>query len=690
MNNLKILTSVLIANLIVAVGYTQTDTTIYMEEILVKAISPNDLSNTHIHGAVLQIENPHDGGAIFKNQVGFGIEKRGNYGMEPVLRGFKYSQLNVQIDGGVHSVNACPNRMDPAISQISPEEIQKIEVIKGPYNVRFGSAFGGVINIISNRSNRLNSKSLSGSLSAGFESNGNNLYSNLFVQALKKKYDISINAGYKDYGNYKSGSGQEIASSFKRWGYTVKAALNIKDNQRLQLTLRRSSARDILYAGLPMDADFDNSSIASLDYGAHNLSKAIFILKLKIYASFVDHEMSNLRRPAAKYTHAVSPVKAQVFGGRTELGLNFGKNDVLFVGLDAKLIAKQGIRNREVFQNPCPPNQVFNPAKVFIDKTWQDSKKDDIGFFFENKYQLTGSLTWIMGLRIDYVAYAINDPADDFKAHYEGEIIPTSRINPTLTTSLTWNLSEGLNIQWAAARAMRSPDISELFINHLSIGMDAYEYLGNPNLKSEINYQTDIRVEKKWDYLSVYGDVFYSYLHQYITAKLDTSIHKKYLACKPPQGTKVFQNIDQAFMTGFEMGMEINFLKNFEYSVGAAYTYAQNMTWDEPLAEIPPFAINTGIAYKTEKINTWMHARIVSDQSRVASSFNESSTPGFTVVDFYFTYSPWKFIDVNLAITNMFNLNYVEHLSRPYKSMAQESLYYEPGRSFNLGVKIKI
>ena len=46
----------------------------------------------------------------FTPGIGFGIEKRGNYGIEPVLRGFKYSQLNVQFDGGVHSANACPNR----------------------------------------------------------------------------------------------------------------------------------------------------------------------------------------------------------------------------------------------------------------------------------------------------------------------------------------------------------------------------------------------------------------------------------------------------------------------------------------------------------------------------------------------------------------------------------------------------
>ena len=687
MKSLKIIISVILLSLFFTIGFAQTDTTIYMEEILVTAKSDQNINNTNINGTVLEIENPHDGGAMFKNQVGFGVEKRGNYGMEPVLRGFKYSQLNVQIDGGVHSANACPNRMDPAISQISPEEIQKIEIIKGPYNVRFGSAFGGVINIVSNRPSRVNDHLVSGSVNAGYQSNGGNFYSNAFAQVVGKKFDFSLNAGYKDYGNYESGSGQEIASSFTRWGYTVKAGANFKDNQRLQFTLRQSSARDVLYAGLPMDGDHDNSTIASLDYGIQNLSESIFLLKAKVYGSFVDHEMSNLKRPAARFTHAISPVQAQVYGGRTELGINLGSKDVLFAGIDMKHIAKQGHRDRTVYENACNPGQVFDPPKVFQDKTWQDSKKNDIGLFFENKYEISSSLVWLTGVRIDYVSYAINDPADDFKAHYNGEITPDTKIDPTISTTLTWYLNDDLNVQWAAARAMRSPDLSELFINHLSIGMDAYEYLGNPNLESEVNYQTDIKVEKSWENVSVFGDIYYSYMQNYIAAKLDTSIHKKYMACKPPAGTKVFQNIDQVFMTGFEAGVEVSFLKNFTYSLGAAYTYAQNVTWDEPLSEIPPFTVNSSLSYKTNKINTHIHARIASEQDRVSTSFSESLTPGFTVMDFYITYSPWRFMDINASVTNLFDVNYVEHLSRAYKAMDMKSLYYEPGRSFNIGVK---
>lgn len=60
-------------------------------------------------------------------------------------------------------------------------------------------------------------------------------------------------------------------------------------------------------------------------------------------------------------------------------------------------------------------------------------------------------------------------------------------------------------------------------------------------------------------------------------------------------------------------------------------------------------------------------------------------------MDLYVTYRPWDFLDLNFAVTNLTDANYVEHLSRTYKNMGSEtgSLFYERGRSFNIGVKVK-
>ncbi len=75
----------------------------------------------------------HDGAAVLKNipAVNY-VQKGGNYGSDPVLRGFKNEQLNTVINCAQCAIAACPNRMDPPTSQVAPNMIDKIEVLKGP------------------------------------------------------------------------------------------------------------------------------------------------------------------------------------------------------------------------------------------------------------------------------------------------------------------------------------------------------------------------------------------------------------------------------------------------------------------------------------------------------------------------------------------------------------------------------
>jgi iron complex outermembrane receptor protein len=103
------------------------------------------------------------------------------------------------------------------------------------------------------------------------------------------------------------------------------------------------------------------------------------------------------------------------------------------------------------------------------------------------------------------------------------------------------------------------------------------------------------------------------------------------MKCKEPKFAKRFINIDEAYMTGFEAGFNLNFLKYFKYNLNASYTYAQNITLDEPLPEIPPFMLNTGIRFVTEKFTATFNARIAAKQERVSTSFNEATSSEFQV-----------------------------------------------------------
>lgn len=75
----------------------------------------------------------HDAGAILAlNPVVAGIRKGGSFAFDPVMRGFKYDQLNVVINGMQSANAACPNRMDPPMPKWHSTESGKWKSSKVP------------------------------------------------------------------------------------------------------------------------------------------------------------------------------------------------------------------------------------------------------------------------------------------------------------------------------------------------------------------------------------------------------------------------------------------------------------------------------------------------------------------------------------------------------------------------------
>ena len=122
-------------------------------------------------------------------------------------------------------MHACPNRMDPITTHVIPEEIEKIEIIKGPYTVRYGATFGGIVNMVTQIPDA-SDYGLHGSVHAGYESNGASLVSMARLQQATKTYDIVGNVGFRDFGDYEDGDGNEVSIFIPKFGlWTKKQAI---------------------------------------------------------------------------------------------------------------------------------------------------------------------------------------------------------------------------------------------------------------------------------------------------------------------------------------------------------------------------------------------------------------------------------------------------------------------------------
>lgn len=653
------------------------------------------ISGVEVYGKALNKENEtiivndlnrnqEDAGKILTESPNISLIKRGNYASDPVIRGFKGDQLQLLSNGFVQSNPACPNRMDAPSSHINMENLESIEIIKGPYSVRYGMNTGGVVNFQSKDLKSSKNFQVNGKLGLYYQSNGDGKDGQAHLQISDQKYTLKLYGGIKDFGNYKSGDGTEILSSFKHSDYGATAAYFVNTKNKLIVDWKQSFAKDVLFAALPMDGDFDNASTASLRYVFKDSSKRLYHAEIKAYGNVIDHQMSNKNRPNYAAAQSVSKLFSQTYGGRGELGLRISDHHTLLLGADYKKIAKQGDRERLVFVNTCT-GMVINPAKLFLDAIWQHSEQSDLGIFVESRWALSQNLQWNAGLRADQVSSNISEPAADFALLYP-DLGKKDHLALMANSRLSYLFSEGISLEWSVGLGQRAPELIELYINHLTVGVDAYEYVGNPDLKMEQNFQNDLKFSlNNHDFHLEFG-VFYSMLKNYIQANLDTTLNRKYMTCLEPKFAKRYENVADARLYGFETLLSYHVWKGMNAYGSLAYTLGDNITLDEPLAEIPPMEIKAGINYKALRWNANLNARFVMAQDNVSSSFNESPSDAFQVFNFAASYNIWKGLMFNLSIENILDANYVEHLSRSYKNQTIDGAYYEPGRNFILGL----
>lgn len=635
-----------------------------------------------------KVVQPKNSGELFADINGFSLIKRGNYAVDPSFRASQYEQLNVQYDGGTKASHACPNHMDPTTTLINPEEVTKIEIIKGPFSVRYGNTFGGVINLVTQNGNNTN-KPISGSLSSGYESNGNSTVNMLQLSSDLKKFDILGNVSYRDYGNYKDGNGNEIPSSFRSLGYGLKMGYDFTENQRLQASIHQNFGRDILHAGLPMDTDEDNSTIGSLDYKWASNGTTFRGLTAKAYYSFVDHIMSNTRRPSAQTMMGamVSNVDATTYGGKIESEWNFTDKWKLFAGVDMVNLSRDGSKLQKG-KLMTGPN----------DKTWQDSYSNTFGSFAEAKWFASEKSIFNFGARVDFVASDARDLNAGFAKYYPN-LERRNETNFGGTVSYKRLLSPNYTLEAAFGRGTRAANIEERYITLATIGRDAYSYLGNPNLKAEVNNQFEIgftgkeKLNGMFNQIKFGGSVYYSIYENYILAVVDKTKPITASMTMPPVITypKVFRNINNALKTGFEVFGDLKFANHFNFLTEVAYVYTENRDFHENLPLTPPLVTRLKLGYELTKFWASVQYNLTSKQNKISNSYNESTTAGYQVMDIKAGFIPVKNVNLGFGLLNVFDKYYNNHLTFAYTN--QTSLngrpVTEPGRNFTVFVNYK-
>jgi len=679
------------------------DTIIPLKEVLIESNLPFYNLVPKISKLEISQTAVRDIGDYLRTTPNVSGVRKGGASIDPVVRGFRANQLNVVLNDGIKIEGGCPNRMDPVTSHIEAENIEKIDVIKGPYVLKYGASLGGTINIQTIKPQPFDKLEIHSQALYGFETNWNGQREHISVFGGNKTLFFNLAGGYKNYGNYKDGNDNKVKSSFKKYNYIGSIGYSPKENHIIYLSYIEDHGRDVSYPALPMDEVSDDTHITSLSYQATNFSEKIKSLTISVYNSEVRHIMDNSKRAIYATMQAKTIVDATNNGGRMELSYMQNKSLLINVGADYEGIYKDGTKTMNMIMTMNGLTTISTKKS----NIWLQSEIQNMGLFAEIKKNIN-NFNFILSLRGDYNDASSNDTLKIIKegvSYFQNN--SSQYFNLSGSIGATKELSKLFSISLALGRGVRSPNMLERYIKFIAVGYDNYDYIGNPLLKPETNYQADLTfLYKNKKIGNIYLNGFYSYVFNYISGKkLAPSIAMP--STMGALGVKQFTNLDIAYFRGFEFGYNSLEENKFGVSLIAAYTQAfatstpkyiitNNKVTDEeeikndPLPEIPPFESTLSAYYKlfNHKLVPKVSFRLVANQKNVSDAFYEKETPGFGLLNFSLNYKPLKYFNITAGVNNMLNHTYYEHLNR--KIVGSTEKLYEPGRVFFVNLIVTI
>ena len=636
-------------------------------DVTVESTSLSDVSAEQIRSADLAE-------ALAYTLPSITLVRRSGIANDIILRGQKRDNINVLVDGA-KVYGACPNRMDPPTSHIVTQQVDRIDVIEGPYDVEHFGTLSGMVKATTVAPKRgihggfgLNAGSfgyrkLYAGLSGGddtirFLINGatesSQQYKDGDGRTFAGQIDAAIAAGEAMAGNAFRTSDRTMRA-FSKHSIMGKLYVNPSEDQELRLSYTANRSDNVLYPNTPMDALYDNSDLYNADYTISDLGRWSEALNLQYYHSYVDHPMSTLYRKASDPTFPMNNGMAKVMTNHLEATIDGGriKNRAALDGSMDLTLGVDGSLRR--WDGGYTMNGMDKGPSI------DDAQTRNVGLFAELQNTFDRIKTRV-GLRYDDTAVSTADTAISDNAYQalSGFIYAHYQATPAMA------------LFGGAGSSARVPDGRELYFQKSGV------MIGSPDLKQTFNRQADLGVEHDYGTYRVKVKGYYSMLEDYIYFHSDRSANK-------------FVNID-AVIWGAELTGMIAMSGSVRLDFGAAYQHGEKSRpladqTDKDLADIPPLKGNAALryAYWSDSVASveWVGA---TKWDKIDADNGEQELKGWNVVNLKIDHHFDGGYSLTLGVDNLLDETYA--VSNTYKDLTLLSvnpdddvmLMNEPGR----------
>ena len=450
-------------------------------------------------------------GEILQNVPGVRINNDGGQGIKrAMIRGNDAFQTLVLIDGQKISEQ---KSMSGSPFLIAPAMIERIEVIKGPASVLYGSeALGGVINIITKKGG---DKALSGDVSLGYNSASKGRSGAASLYGAQNGWHYRVGVAADKNSALDTPEGKMPNSYFQSQAANFFLAYDLSDTTQLGATLDyyklKFGSGQFGYEGFAVDVPKWERYKVALFGEMKNISQNLVRARADVFYQGNDKEMINTV-PAGQMG-TVLPLadnSMDQYGLSLQTDWQLGANHYLIAGyeynrdnLKADSITKMKMSKRGRLIESIMGNRNY------------DGYQSKHGLYANMESQLPKDFALNYGVRYTRV-YSDMDNLNRRNGKKTHE--KTSDGKAVFNAGLSWHGIEDLTLRAAFSQGYLFPLLQFLYVD-TAMGQSSGSTLANPNLKPETSNNFEVGARFLRDGVSVDGTVFYTDSKDFISTR---------------------------------------------------------------------------------------------------------------------------------------------------------------------------
>lgn len=527
------------------------------------------------------------------------------------IRGSESRHVLILVDGkrmGGEAAYNSANAWD--VDRIRMEDVEKVEIIRGPAGALYGSdAMGGVINVVTKTPDKTFATV---NYEYGWYENGKGAgyKGNLYLQGAEKNYSYKINAGLNKNRPYEdpNGSGDSMNFFGKEQPFSVNVGYTFDNGNKLSADVSRikeenkksTTSRKDMVPGMVWQDQVQTiwNNNKRTDYAiTYQGSDDRQDWMLRAYKSVFDKDymsqnktrMTNLMRPdgIGDWTlkdpkHDTVKRTLSVIEGKDTF--NLSDKNKLTAGFEYRKDESEGTRLKK-------PNTSLGDASAHdaFDKA-----------------------------AINYMAAYVQD---EFRPNDKWLIIPSVRFDHSdqfsnkLTSNLaaTYNAADDVRIKAVVGQGYKTPTVNDLYIfwemYASNPGGPGQFYVGNPDLKPEKSLSYELSVEKDWgDRSTVHFGLFRNEVKDLIGTRWTGEYTEQHPDIYPGVNHDMimaYENVPEALLQGVELYGSHRIGKDIYLNAGYTFLDAKDKTAGTRLKDRAKHQVTFGVSYQPENIYAW-------------------------------------------------------------------------------------